>query len=662
MEIMFINRLLTTIVLISLWLSTASTAQVRAYAVSYQPDLVMPAAPASFAKVAPANNATGVPILTTLTWTASSTPGTIYEYCLVTINKCPNGRFKSAGTNTSVSVSLLPGTIYFWQVRAHSGDKVYTYADNGLLWNFNTLAAPPGAFSKVSPANGLTGQPRDLTLTWEAATGLMVSYQVCYDQTDDNTCDSGWSLPFTGTSYPLTGLDAFTTYYWQVQAANSDGTVEANDGTWWSFQTEVAAPGTFGKLSPANNDENLPLNIFLNWSESSGAGISYDYCLDKELLNNNQCDSGWVAVAPDTLEVMPGTLEIAQTYYWQVRASNDTGTMDANNGVWWRFETLPEVPEDFQKINPQDGAINVGLKPYLYWTLSDGSGVTYEYCLIEYVLNQGCQDGDYVNVGTDTYIAVQTALARNTEHIWQIRARDSINQLTYADNPPVSWHFTTLPELPVVDETKAVFSVLEDQSLSGSLSASATSPSGLDLIFTLFDREPAGQAFLLGANGSFIYTPEPDFNGLVTFQYTVSDGVNPPSSPHTATITVTAVNDRPVFSGDFQEVKTYNFSYPVDSDILLLIETFDADLPYGDTLTISLIAGVVPDGATLLFSGPTSPTTTAEFSWPAATWSVEHPQPYAFTVRVTDSQGLYSDLTFTITIEPIRMFAPLVKR
>ena len=52
------------------------------------------------------------------------------------------------------------------------------------------------------------------------------------------------------------------------------------------------------------------------------------------------------------------------------------------------------------------------------------------------------------------------------------------------------------------------------------------------------------------STGAFTYTPVPDFNGPVSFQFAVSDGYNPPTAPHTATITVNPVNDAPVANAD----------------------------------------------------------------------------------------------------------------
>jgi VCBS repeat-containing protein len=56
--------------------------------------------------------------------------------------------------------------------------------------------------------------------------------------------------------------------------------------------------------------------------------------------------------------------------------------------------------------------------------------------------------------------------------------------------------------------------------------------------------DPAGGTVVLDANGSFAYTPAPDFNGTDTFTYQASDG-QALSNTATVTITVNPVNDDP---------------------------------------------------------------------------------------------------------------------
>ena len=61
--------------------------------------------------------------------------------------------------------------------------------------------------------------------------------------------------------------------------------------------------------------------------------------------------------------------------------------------------------------------------------------------------------------------------------------------------------------------------------------------------------QPANGSVTLNPNGSFTYTPDPDFNGPDSFTYKISDGAGPTGTA-TVNITVTAVNDAPVAGDD----------------------------------------------------------------------------------------------------------------
>jgi len=111
--------------------------------------------------------------------------------------------------------------------------------------------------------------------------------------------------------------------------------------------------------------ENEPIRRFnrsanrpdLSWTASAGA-TSYEYCIDK--TDNDLCDSdNWVSTGTN-LSAKPPDLANSTTYYWQVRAKNTHGETYADNGNWWNFTTQAPLPppEPFNKINPQDEAID----------------------------------------------------------------------------------------------------------------------------------------------------------------------------------------------------------------------------------------------------------------------------------------------------------------
>src|SRR5204863_126582 len=104
---------------------------------------------------------------------------------------------------------------------------------------------------------------------------------------------------------------------------------------------------------------------------------------------------------------------------------------------------------------------------------------------------------------------------------------------------------------------------------------------------------PAQGTLTLNANGSFTFTPAPNFNGPATFTYKANDG-SLDSNTATVTITINPVNDAPV---------AVNNSYSTNEDTALNVAVpgvlgndTDAD---GNPLTAVLVTAPLPAQGTL---------------------------------------------------------------
>jgi hypothetical protein len=209
----------------------------------------LPPAPGEFDRLTPLNGAINQSTSPTLTWEISA-GATSYEYCYDTTDDNACSAWIDNGISTSKALSgLTTGITYYWHVRAiNAGDTVYANGTATAFWSFTTLPNPPAAFGKISPTNGVINQSISPILTWSASTGA-VSYEYCYDTTDDDAC-SLWINNGAATSKALSGLTNGTTYYWQVRAINPGGTTYANTNTWWSFTTVPDTPPTFSLFLP----------------------------------------------------------------------------------------------------------------------------------------------------------------------------------------------------------------------------------------------------------------------------------------------------------------------------------------------------------------------------------------------------------------------------
>ena len=300
--------------------------------------------PGAFSKSSPSNGALGQLTSLTLEW-GDSLGAASYEYCYALTTGCTG--WVSTGTVTSAAISGLSyGATYYWQVRA-----VNTYgetlADGGTYWSF-TVGTLPGAFSKISPADGAVDQLTGVTLSWETSAGA-TDYAYCYATSPGCT---SWVSVGTATSAGLSGLSYGATYYWQVRASNTLGDTLADGGAYWSF-TVGTLPGAFSKVSPADEAVNQPTSLTLSWGISSGA-TAYEYCIDS--TDDNACAT-WVSTGATPSAAISG-LTYATIYYWQVRATNDLGTTYANNlsTAFWSFSTaFPEMDVRGNSVSIMDG-------------------------------------------------------------------------------------------------------------------------------------------------------------------------------------------------------------------------------------------------------------------------------------------------------------------
>ncbi len=299
------------------------------------------------------------------------------------------------------------------------------------------LLGPPAAFGKTLPANSATNVAANPTLSWAGSNGAL-SYELCYDPVNNGSCDSDWISVGANTSAALTGLSVSTTYYWQVRAINLDGTVSADNDTWWSFTTVPPTSSAFGKTIPGNSATNVPLNPSLYWSGSLGAS-KYEYCFDTS--DDSTCSGRWLNAGTSTTALLNG-LNPDTVYYWQVRASNAGGTTYANDGTWWRFMTVPVPPAPFSKSLPADSTANVPLSTTLSWAGASGAN-GYEYCY-DTSNNDSC-DGGWISVGTQTTAAL-IGLSPSTSYYWQVRAVNPGG--TSAADSGAWWSFTTMAMPP----------------------------------------------------------------------------------------------------------------------------------------------------------------------------------------------------------------------
>ena len=345
--------------------------------------------PTTFSKLTPISGTVNVANPVTLRWEAVAGATDGYGYCIDTTTDTGDNRLGAtcdAGidtgyvriSGTSVTLWLIPGKQYQWQVRAYNKDGYRAANDNlAVTWfTFTTSADPlptptatampsgnlPAAFTKRSPLNNETSVPSPVTLSWAKSVGA-TEYGYCIDTTLDGQCDRGLyesgHVRLKGENVTLRLLPGFT-YQWQVHAYNQQG-MTISDSGWHTF-TVSTLPIGFSKLSPVNGATNVSTPATLQWEVSNRA--IYGYCLEAitDRVPAAPCQVGGATyVATGSVPGAVRSLEVHKSYAWQAVATNASGHMLAN-GDWYTFtvtsstDDITVIPGDIIGATPGDGS------------------------------------------------------------------------------------------------------------------------------------------------------------------------------------------------------------------------------------------------------------------------------------------------------------------
>ena len=194
-------------------------------------------------------------------------------------------------------------------------------------------------------------------------------------------------------------------------------------------------PGSFLKDSPDDGETGVGLAPTLSWDASSAP--NYEYCIDIEEVNNDECDTSWISTGSSTSAALSNLL-YETTYYWQVRAVNSETAVEANGGTWWSFTTADGIaPGAFTKDSttlrePIDSLSKVTMT----WTPSYGA-YYYEVCVDT---TADCVAPElWHNVGLATSATIGDLLLDTTYH-WQVRAWNGFDASGNLENPEYPYY------------------------------------------------------------------------------------------------------------------------------------------------------------------------------------------------------------------------------
>ncbi len=414
-------------------------------------------------------------------------------------------------------------------------------------------------------------------VTTTEAAELMASDKVNYDQFgwavavdgdalvvgahgDDDVDDNNMPISGSGSAYlftkPTAGwADATET----VKLTAADGA--ANDEFGWS----IAAGGGTVVVGAHFDDD-----------KGADSGSAYMYGV-----------SGWTAIpdgAAGATSYTVSDLINDEEYRFWIRARNTVGSGDAS-------EPVTATP-----VNTRPTAVNDAATMYEDKVVSIGV-----------VANDPDPDPiDTLSVTAVTTPSNGTAVvASDTTATYTPKANfngtDSFDY-TVSDGTDIATGTVTITVTAVNDAPSAVddtATTAEDTAVDINVVANDTDPdTGDTLSVTAVTTTPSNGTAVVtsGSTATVTYTPNDDYNGTDSFDYTVSDGTE--TDTGTVTITVTAVNDAPTAVDDSAITKE-------DTAVDINVVANDTDVE-GDTLSVTTITTTPGNGTAAIVVGSTT--------------------------------------------------------
>jgi hypothetical protein len=309
------------------------------------------------------------------------------------------------------------------------GRALTTVEISALYTPGSSLTAPV----QISPSNGATGINQPGSLSWGTVSGAtMYHVQVANDVAFANIVaeNSGTS----GTSYPVNGLPASSTFHWRVRA--SDGTNSSPWSNSWSFTTAGSTLSIPVLISPSNGVRNLVEPLSYNWNTINGATSYTVQVATDSLFASIVMGLGKTGVSAPP--VTPQSSAIAGTvYYWRVNASDGT-----NTGQWssvWNFAVVSGF--NTPTLNaPANGGASQGTQASFTWS-SVPSASVYHWQL---ATNPGFAPVTSEQSSLPSTAHSYSSLVPGTTYYWRVRAGNGTSWGSYSNTSS----FAALPAFP----------------------------------------------------------------------------------------------------------------------------------------------------------------------------------------------------------------------
>jgi fibronectin type 3 domain-containing protein len=273
----------------------------------------------------------------TVSWTASDEDD-LQGYNVYRSDRSDEGYSRLTGTEGAsfttgqtsyIDSNLAGGQILFYRISVVtvSGESDQSAFDGATVQTDTRSPAAP-TFLDGDP---VTDDPERLSLSWRPpgsdSDGLILTGVSLYRVYRSTTADGDYQQIATSdsTSYSDSGLEQRTTYFYQVEALDSDGNISPRSSTAAVTTSGVDLPTNVGFSASTPSDLTEPPVVTISWTKSAGAIVRYE--VERAVVANSTTDSDYTAVTPNNVNTTRDDDGVARgtTYYYRVRAIDGDG-------------------------------------------------------------------------------------------------------------------------------------------------------------------------------------------------------------------------------------------------------------------------------------------------------------------------------------------------
>jgi hypothetical protein len=254
-------------------------------------------------------------------------------------------------------------TEYFWRVRAQNQTG---WGDWSATWKFTTIIEKPTIPVLATPLNDSKGLLNPITAKWNRSLRVeKYKLQVSTDNLFSSLILSDSTI--TDTTMILPTLANYSQYFWRAKAVNIGG--ESDWSNVWNFKT-LGNPYSVILASPENGAVNNPVNsVTFKWfkpQERVETILKYHFQLSTDSLFGSIAFSDSTFIL-DTTTTGSG-LSYLTTYFWRVRAKNETGWGDWSQ--FWNLTTIIDKPSVPLLVSPANNVTQLLQPVVLRWRQS----------------------------------------------------------------------------------------------------------------------------------------------------------------------------------------------------------------------------------------------------------------------------------------------------